>query len=201
MKNFCTFFLLSSCRLLPAYQHAPCPALLPGLYAADPRGRPARWPGGCRARQHGNLWECQPGYVCHHRQVIFYTIYTIPLLSWLIQTRLFFFAVDHESKSINACYNLTWGATCFLGMRRTVYSKRQHGSHQLHHRVDREALSLSERWVWRPNRRLTQRKWKGKCHTLLFMLPGDFIDTFRPLRSHTGTQREAGISGSHKALV
>lgn len=73
-----SYWFLTSCtivcsmilfRLLPAQQCVSVPASVPGLHAADPRGRPASRPPCCRAGQDGSLRERQPGHVCHHRQV------------------------------------------------------------------------------------------------------------------------------------
>lgn len=56
-------------RLLPEHQHRISSAFLSGLHADDPCRRPSSWPQGSGAGPHWKLWKCQPGYVCHYRQV------------------------------------------------------------------------------------------------------------------------------------
>lgn len=67
--HVCPTFFLRDSRLLPAHEHQATSTLLPGLYADDPHRRPPGWPQGCGAGPNGNLWKCQPGYVCHYWQV------------------------------------------------------------------------------------------------------------------------------------
>lgn len=56
-------------RLLSADPVPALAALLPGLHAGHPGGRPASWFACCGERHRGSVWECQPWHVRNYRQV------------------------------------------------------------------------------------------------------------------------------------
>lgn len=68
-KKIYIFFFLSGFRVFSPDIVPAVPALLPGLHASNPGGWPTGW-FACSGKRHsGSFWECQPGYVRHHRSV------------------------------------------------------------------------------------------------------------------------------------
>lgn len=111
--------LLVVSRLLSADPVPALAALLPGLHAGHPGGRPASWFACSGERHRGSVWECQPWHVRNYRQVrvivpAWMCPYSIIHDSRCMSHMHFKSAVRRNKQTINSIFTKVISLICFF---------------------------------------------------------------------------------------